>query len=48
MHTMHKNYTIYINIVYLNTLKINDRNLHDIITKQWYLLMSISNSVQDN
>lgn len=48
MYTIHNNYIIYINIVYLNTLKIDDRNLHDIVTKQWYLLMSISNSVQDN
>lgn len=48
MYTMHNNYIIYINIVYLNTLKIDDRNLHDIVTKQLYLLMSISNSVQDN
>lgn len=48
MYTIHNNYIIYINNVYLNTLKIDDRNLHDIVTKQWQLLMSISNNVQDN
>lgn len=48
MYTIHNNYQIYINIVYLKILEIDGRDLHDIVTKQWYLLMSISNSVQDN